>query len=314
MIISASRRTDIPAFYSDWFVNRLNKGFLYVKNPFNANQISNIKLSPEIIECIVFWTKNPKKMLNKLKAIDDFGYKYYFQFTVTSYDESIEKNVPRKKEIINTFKKLSDKIGPDKVIWRYDPIFITDKFNIEYHIKWYEYLAKNLNGYTDRCIISFIDMYKKCERNLKEINVEQADISQKRLLAKEFSNTAHSFNLNIETCAEETEFKEEGINPGKCIDDILISKIINSPLSINKDKTQRQECGCVQSVDIGSYNTCRHGCKYCYANYSRKSVENNCSVHDKYSPLITGNLTGKETIIERKIINNFLKQQTLFSD
>ncbi|WP_218109175.1 DUF1848 family protein, partial [Enterococcus avium] len=148
MIISASRRTDIPAFYSDWFIRRLQEGFLYVRNPFNARQIFKIVLSPDIVECIVFWSKNPAPLLKKLHLIDRMGYKYYFQFTITSYDSSIEKNVPEKKEVIETFVKLSEKIGKHKVIWRYDPIFLTDKFDINYHLKWFEYLASKLSKYT----------------------------------------------------------------------------------------------------------------------------------------------------------------------
>jgi len=314
MIISASRRTDIPAFYSEWFVNRLNEGFLYVKNPFNAYQISKINLSPETIECIVFWTKNPREMIDRINIIDELGYKYYFQFTVTSYDASIEQNVPKKKEILSTFIELSKKIGPEKVIWRYDPILLTDKFNIEYHVKWYEYIASSLKNHTNKCIISFIDMYKKCERNLKDVQVQQVSNSNKIILAKKLSNISDSYNIILETCAEETELQDYGINHGKCIDDFLISKIINSELSVFKDKTQRQECGCITSIDIGSYNTCRHGCKYCYANFSKDSVEKNCSAHDKSSPLLTGEITGKEKITERKLSQICRKQQTLFNN
>lgn len=311
MIISASRRTDIPAFYSDWFIKRLREGFLYVKNPFNAKQISKINLSPDIIECIVFWTKNPSRMMKYLSVINDLGYKYYFQFTVTSYDKSIEVNVPSKNEIIEIFRKLSDQIGPERVIWRYDPILITDKFNFEYHIKWYEYIAKSLNKYTLKCIISFIDLYKKCERNLSQIRLEEIDSATKRLVAKELSEIAHSYDMVVESCAEDIDLMKEGIKHGKCIDDKLISKLINTDISVPKDKFQRKECGCVSSIDIGAYNTCRHGCKYCYANYSRKSVEKNYLNHDKDSPLITSKINGTESITVRKMKSLISPRQRL---
>lgn len=312
MIISASRRTDIPAFYSEWFINRLKDGFLYVKNPFNAHQISKIKLSPDSIECIVFWTKNPKKLLEKLQIINELGYKYYFQFTVTSYDKTIEENVPSKKEIIDTFIELSEKIGRDKVVWRYDPILLTEKFNIDYHIKWFEHIAKNLKNHTNKCIISFIDMYKKCERNLKNINIEAISVEDKKTIARKLSRISYKHGLIIESCAEEIELQNEGISHGKCIDDALISEIIKEKMTIGKDKTQRLECGCVTSIDIGAYNTCRHGCRYCYANYNSKVVKQNFSSHDKQSPLLTGKITGKEKITERKILPFSRKQLELF--
>lgn len=312
MILSVSRRTDIPAFYSEWFVKRLRAGFLYVRNPFNANQVSNITLSPDVIECLVFWSKNPQQIIRKLHEIDELGYKYYFQFTVTSYDSSIEHNVPKKEQIINTFKDLSDNIGPDKVIWRYDPIILTDKFNFEYHAKWYEFLTKQLCNHTKKCVISFIDMYKKCERNLIDVHVKPINVSIKKTLSRSLSEIASSYNLSMESCAENDDLSENGIIAGKCIDDNLISKIISRKLSLDKDKTQRRECGCVASVDIGSYNTCSHGCKYCYANFSKKSVMNNCLAHDINSPLLTGMLTGNEKITERKMVSFSEKQQLLF--
>lgn len=312
MIVSVSRRTDIPAFYSEWFVKRLREGFLYVRNPFNANQVSRINLSPETIECIVFWSKNPERLVRQLHEIDGLGYKYYFQFTVTSYDKSIEVHVPKKEQVISTFKKLADNIGPDKVIWRYDPILLTEKFNSDYHIKWFEYLADKLGQHTRKCVISFIDMYKKCERNLRDVHLKNVDFSLKKSLAKSLSEIAKSHNLLIESCAEEKDLSEINIPHGKCIDDELISTIIGRKIEISKDKTQRKECGCVTSVDLGTYNTCKHGCKYCYANFSPKTVENNCPTHDVNSPLLTGILTGNEKITERKMVSFSQKQQSLF--
>ena len=312
MIISASRRTDIPAHYSDWFVNRLNEGFLYVRNPFNANQVSKITLNPIDVECIVFWTKNPKKLIDKLSEIDRLGYKYYFQFTVTSYDSSIEINIPKKAVIIETFRILSEIVGSERVIWRYDPIFLSDKFNIDYHLRWYEYLSNQLNGFTKKCIISFIDMYKKCERNLKNIKLLQVDETSKNILAKNLSSIAKSNNIIIETCAQTENFESFGIHHGKCVDDNLISSMHNAEISVNKDKNQRLECGCVASIDVGTYNTCKHGCRYCYANYSDKSVENNILNHNIKSPLLVGELTGKEKIIERKVVKHLSRQLSIF--
>lgn len=312
MIISASRRTDIPAFYSEWFINRLKDGYVLVRNPYNANQVSKIILSPDIVDCIVFWTKNPSPFVKQLQEIDRLGHKYYFQFTVTSYDQSIEKEVPSKKTIINIFKELSDEIGSEKILWRYDPILLTKKYNFEYHQKWFKYIAENLCGYTTKCVISFIDMYKKCERNLKELNIETISDDIKKQIAQSLSTTANEFGISVESCAETLLLSDCGVTPGKCIDDILISKIVGERFVVEKDKAQRHECGCVTSLDIGSYNTCRHGCKYCYANYSEKSVKNNCEHHNLHSPLLVGNLSGDEKITERKAESFRPKQRGLF--
>lgn len=313
MIISASRRTDIPAFYSEWFINRLKEGFLYVKNPFNANQISEITLSPDLIECIVFWSKNPKPLINKLKEIDHLGYKYYFQFTITAYDKTIEKNVPSKKEIIKIFIDLSNKIGKGKVIWRYDPIFLSEKFDIAYHLKWFDYLSNKLSHHTEKCIVSFIDMYKKCQNNMKDIELNNFSLIEKHKIAGGLSEIAKEYGITIESCAEDIDLDQVGIKHGKCIDDQLISKINGVKYKVCKDKSQRNECGCVESIDIGTYNTCCHACKYCYATYSQKEVQNNIKRHDIFSPLITGNLTGKEKITKRDIKPLKRRQPDLFS-
>lgn len=313
MIISASRRTDIPAFYHEWMLNRLQAGYVLVRNPFNTKQVSKICLSPDVVDCIVFWTKNPLPLIERLQEIDDLGFKYYFQFTITSYDTSLEKKVPKKKSIIRTFQKLAEKIGKEKVLWRYDPILLTNKFSLEYHEKWFKYIAEKLNGYTNKCIISFIDMYKKCERNLKDIPIDQINDQNKISLSRTFSSIASENGMSIESCAELLLLSNHGVTPGKCIDDKLISEILGQKISVEKDKSQRHECGCVASIDIGSYNTCKHECKYCYANYSKKVVENNYKNHDANSPLLTGNLTGNEKVTERKMVPFRKPQLSLFN-
>lgn len=309
MILSVSRRTDIPAFYSEWFFNRIKAGFVLVKNPFNAEQISRISLSPEIIDCIVFWTKNPRKMLKKLDEIKE--YNYYFQFTLNSYDKTLERNVPAKRYLIDTFIKLSTKIGKDKIIWRYDPIILTDKFTREYHYKWFEYLAKRLSPYTKKCVISFLDLYKKTERNLSNINILPIKENDMFELAERFSKIAFKYKLTLETCSEKIDLSQFNIAHGKCIDDKLISHIAGQKLSIDKDPNQRRVCGCVKSIDIGAYNTCDHNCLYCYANFNRNVVEKNLLKHDRKSPLLFGKLDGDEKIVDRKM-KSYRKGQISF--
>jgi len=299
LILSVSRRTDIPAFYSDWFFNRLKEGYVLVRNPMNYQQVSKIILTPSLIDCIVFWTKDPTNMLVKLDFLTN--YKYYFQITINAYDKIIERNVPSIDEVIEAFKGLSLKIGKEKVIWRYDPIIFTNEMDIEYHCKYFDLIASQLEGSTKRCIISFVDLYKKSERNLKNINTVSFDNKKMLEAAKRLSEIAFKHNIKIETCSELIDLSIVGIEPAKCIDDLLISKIIGQSLRINKDKNQRDVCGCVKSIDIGAYNTCKHGCLYCYANYSDIAVENNILKHDPRSPMLIGNIEPDDKITERKM-------------
>lgn len=311
MIVSISRRTDIPAFYSEWLLNRIRDGYVMVRNPMNAHSISKINLSPQVVDCIVFWTKNPRRIINKLHFFND--YTYYFQFTITPYGQQLEPNLPENAQLINIFKDLSQQIGRKRVVWRYDPIILTSDIDISFHIKQFSDIAKKLEGFTDRCVISFLDLYKKCERNLYGIPLQTPSQHDLRYIAQNLSNIARHFDIQVVTCAEDIDLTEFGIMPGKCIDDKLISEISGRELDIKKDKSQRKECGCVASVDIGSYNTCSHGCLYCYANYNSKLVKRNLSLHDSRSPLLYGEVGTNDKITTRKMISCFTAQQSLFT-
>lgn len=297
MIVSVSRRTDIPAFYSNWFFNRLKDGFVYVINPFNRKQVSKIELNPQTVDCFVFWTKDPYPMMERLDELKNF--KYYFQFTITAYRNDVELCIRKKKEIINTFKALSEKIGKHKVIWRYDPILLSDFYTKEYHYFWFEKFCKELDGYTEKCVISFIDLYKKTQRNTKQLNMINLTEEDMKEIAFEFSNIARKYNIEIETCSEGIDLTEFGVKKGKCIDDRLVSKIIGTHIDVKKDDTQREVCGCVKSVDIGQYNTCKHNCLYCYANFNYDQVKENCKKHIEGSPVLIGSLKGDEKITIR---------------
>lgn len=285
MIISASRRTDIPTYYSEWFFNRIKEQFVLVRNPLNIHQVSKINLSSEVVDCIVFWTKNPKPMLDKLDLLKD--YSYYFQFTLTSYGKDVEENVPLKSnEVIDTFKRLSDIIGRERVIWRYDPIFLSEKYNIEYHVQYFEKLALQLKDYTEKCTISFFDDYPRIRSNVASLNIQPMSYAQKIQIAEFIAKIAHENGLQIDTCAEDIDLSKFDITHARCIDDKLIERIIGCPIIAEKDKNQRLECGCVASIDIGAYDTCQNGCKYCYANHSQKAVKNNVSKFEVLSPLL----------------------------
>ena len=311
MIISASRRSDIPNYYSEWFINRIKEGYLYVRNPINAHQISKISLSPDVVDCIVFWTKNPKNMLNRLCELKD--YQYYFQFTLTGYGKDVEPNLPSKQdEIIPTFIELSKKIGREKVIWRYDPILINSKYSIEYHIKAFTKIAERLHRYTEKVIISFVDLYAKTLRNTRNLDLLQLTKNEMREIAGQLSIIAKSYHLMIESCAEEIDLEDVGVQHGRCIDDKLISKIINCDLKVKKDPNQRSECGCMESIEIGTYNTCLNGCKYCYANYNETKVKNNADIYSKRSPLLCGAI-GKDDIVTERAVQSLRIEQLKFS-
>ena len=302
MIISASRRTDIPTYYSNWFFNRIMNGYVLVRNPINTHQISKIPLNPDVVDGIVFWTKNPIPMLDRFNVLRE--YMYYFQFTLNSYAQDVETHVPNKqKHIIPAFKKLSDMIGPDRVIWRYDPIFLNDTYTPEYHIRYFEKIAKELSPYTKKCAISFIDFYRNTSKNVSDLSLHDFPEEAQKDLAKELAAIAHSYGLLIDTCAEGIELQEYGIGHARCIDDRLLSKLLDCPLDIRKDKSQRLACGCVESIDIGAYDTCRNGCKYCYANYSEKTVCSNFARHIPDSPLLFGEVGPDDKITERKVMS-----------
>lgn len=300
MILSASRRTDIPNYYSGWFYERIKEGFLYVRNPMNFHQISRIDLSPEVVDCIVFWTKNPEPMMDRLDELKD--YKYYFQFTLTGYGHDIEPNVPHKREkMIPIFKELSDMIGNKRVIWRYDPIMFTDTYTMEYHLRAFKQIAEALRGYTKKCVISFVDEYAKNKRSLNVMNVREPNQQELKSFAGKLSEIARDNEMEIAACAENIDLADCGIVHNCCIDKELIEDIIGCRIKADKDKNQREECGCIESVEIGSYNTCRNGCKYCYANDRQEIVERNCGNYNVKSPLLCGELLEGEYAADRKV-------------
>lgn len=297
MIVSVSRRTDIPAFYSEWFFNRIKEGFVYVINPFNRKQISKVELTPETVDLFVFWTKDALPMLKRLDELERFN--YYFQFTITSYRNDVEKAIRRKNDIIKTFKQLSKIIGKDKVIWRYDPILLSGFYTKEYHYKWFEKFCREFSGYTEKCVISFLDTYSKTKRNTKNLGLKEINKNDMHYIAEKFAAIALKYNIKLETCSEEIDFSKYGIKNGKCIDGELISRIIKCPIKVKKDDTQRETCGCIKSIDIGEYNTCKHNCLYCYANFNYNIVEKNYLMHNPESNILVGKLNGDEKITVR---------------
>ena len=301
MIISASRRTDIPAYYSDWFFNRIKEKYVLVRNPMNIRQVSKISLSREVCDGIVFWTKNPLPMMNRLDEISE--YPYYFQFTLNAYDNDIEKRLPSKSDVlIPAFIKLADMIGKERVIWRYDPILFNKKYTPDYHIKYFEMLVQRLCGYTEKCTVSFLDNYRSINKNMKILNVSDISDSEKYDLIGRMAQTAKRYGIYIETCAEAADFTNLGVGKASCIDAERLGKIGGVRLKSQKDKNQRKECGCTESIDIGTYNTCRNGCMYCYANHSDKLICSNVKRYNAMSELLCGEVgkVGGQAVLGRQ--------------
>ncbi|WWR15619.1 DUF1848 domain-containing protein [Lachnospiraceae bacterium JLR.KK008] len=300
MILSASRRTDIPNYYSRWFLNRLREGFLCVRNPWNTRQVSRISLSPEVVDCIVFWTKNPADMIKYLEYLED--YTYYFQFTLTGYGRELEPGLPDKRgELLSTFRTLSEKIGRERVIWRYDPILFDERYTMAYHLKAFERIAGHLADYTERVVISFLDLYAKTRRNLNGFDSAAMTAENMTALAGEMAQIAAGRHLTIESCAEQIDLHSVGIEHGSCIDQKLIERLAGCKLKGRKDKNQRESCRCLESVDVGAYHTCLNGCKYCYANDSDERVRKTISVYDENSPLLCGTIRADDRVLNREV-------------
>ncbi len=300
MILSVSRRTDIPACFPEWFINRLKEGFLYVRNPMNEHQVSKIPIDPQVVDCIVFWTKNAKPMLPYLDELSD--YTYYFQYTITGYDKDVEPNLADKgKVVLPTFLALSRRIGPKRVIWRYDPILFTKRYTPDYHLQAFRQIAQMLHGYTEKCVISFVDIYRKNAKNMAALEKIEMPDSQLGEFAGELAGIARENGMVTATCAEQIDLRKYGIEHNSCIDKKLIEELIGFPLQVKKDPSQRPECGCAVSMEVGSYNTCTNGCIYCYANYSRESVWENNRRYDPKSPMLCDSITDEDKVTERKV-------------
>ncbi len=311
MIISASRRTDIPSYFGEWFLNRLRQGYVFIPNPYNKSRYSKASLNRESVDIIVFWTKNPLPFLKYLPEIDAMGYPYYFQFTLTPYGKATEKNLPHKNKLLETFVNLSQKIGKHRIVWRYDPVIINDIYTVDYHAEKFAYMVNILSKHTDRCIISFVDNYKNVYTRMGKDPAYAMNNENMFAVAKIFSELAKIHNLELYTCSEEIDLEVLGIQQGSCIDRKIIEKILDAPINVLRDKNQRPQCLCVESIDIGTYNCCANGCNYCYALTSELSAFNNMKRHNPKSSVLIGEIPSDAIITERKNVSVIEKQRLL---
>lgn len=305
MIISASRRTDIPAFYSEWFLQRIRAGYFHRVNPFNSRQVSGCSLKAEDVDAICFWTKNPRPLLPSLGELDERGLHYYFQFTLNPYDHCFEPLLPPVDERIATFRALAGRIAAERVIWRYDPVILSSATPVAWHLDQAERLAGLLQRSTTRLMFSFYDYYGKGRRlraALAANGIVLEDITapgntaKLATLVQGFKAIADRYRLQIFTCSEQIDLAAAGIKHGACIDAKLLHTLFGRPVTCARDRHQRPDCGCAASVDMGSYNTCRYRCHYCYANFNQGMIAGNCSRHSVDSPSLLGQPEGPVTI------------------
>ncbi|MBQ5960441.1 MAG: DUF1848 domain-containing protein [Firmicutes bacterium] len=285
MIMNTGQRTDIPAFYAEWFANRLKEGFVCVRNPYDPGQVSRYRLDPSVVDCIGFCTKNPAPMFRYMDLLKDYG-QYWF-VTITPYGRDIEPNVKDKHQLLEDFRTLSDIVGIDSTGWRYDPVFITDKYSPEYHLRAFEKMAAVLEGYTKTVVISFIDLYPKVRRNFPE--AREVAKEQRLSLGREMVKIASAHGMTLKPCAEGSELAQFGADCSGCMKISDYEKAIGKRLNAPKKKGARSECACYLSCDIGAYNTCRHLCRYCYANAEPETVLAQSLLHDPKSPFLIGN-------------------------
>lgn len=302
MILNTGSRTDIPAYYSEWFYNRIRAGHVLVRNPYYPTQVTKYLLSPEVVDIIVFCTKNPVPMLDDLAMLSSFDTLWYV--TITPYGRDVEPYVPPKEQVMDSFRRLSTVVGSRRMSWRYDPVFITEKYSLSYHVEQFGKMAEALSGYTEQCVVSFIDLYEKTRRNFP--TVRAVALQEQEGLISEFSKIAKTNGLQIHLCCENEGLVRENVDADGCMSKAVMESALGCRLDVPKKKPARSECSCLLGADIGAYNTCGHGCLYCYANYDKETVIKNIKMHDATSPLLIGNITEDDVIktAEQKLWKN----------
>ncbi|MFQ9893065.1 MAG: DUF1848 domain-containing protein [Emergencia sp.] len=309
MIINTGNRTDIPAFYSSWFYNRIREGFVLVRNPYNPQQVTRYLLEPETVDCITFCTKNPEPMLSQLSLLDDF--RQYWAVTITPYGTDIEPAVPSAGEVMDAFCALSEKVGKENIAWRYDPIFLTETYTLDFHLRTFEKMAAQLAGFTDSCVISFLDLYDKTKKNFPQGKAVERE--NREVIGREFSQIAKAFDMILRPCGEGEVLAEYGADCTGCQSQAVLEKAVGLPLNVPASAMTRSACSCLLGSDIGAYNTCGHGCRYCYANYDDEVVRQNMSHHDPHSPFLIGGFLDGD-MIKSADQESWIRRQISFDD
>ena len=295
MILNTGQRTDIPAFYSDWFLRRVREGYVLVRNPYDPHLVTRYVIDPSLVDAIAFCTKNPLPMLDHLDELS--AYRMFWFVTITPYGKEIEPHLPDKHRIVEGFQRLSKIVGPEHVAFRYDPIFINEIYPIEKHIRAFERLCTLLEGYTHMAVISFLDLYEKTKRNFPE--GKEPTEEERLIIGEAFARSAHTHGIQPYTCLEGKDLARFGFDCSGCMSKAVIEHVLDLDLSVPSSKASiRTGCTCLIGSDIGAYNSCGHGCRYCYANESQEAVSHTMAQHDPSSPLLIGHLEPEDRIHE----------------
>lgn len=309
MILNTGGRTDTVQYYSEWLLNRFREGYVLSRNPLFPNVINRIELSPDTIDVVVFCSKDYAPILDRLHEISDH-FKCYYHYTITAYDTDIEPNVPSIEQSVETLKQLSAQVGKEKVAWRYDPVLLTEKYTIEKHFETFDYMARELSPYVDRCIFSFVEMYKKLAVNMPELQPISND--NKLLLVKGLGAIAKQYGLYLQTCAAKDDYLQFGVHHSGCMTTEIFSRALGLNFKHQAHKGNRIGCACMESRGLGDYNSCPNGCRYCYANKDHAKAAENYRRHDPKSPLLLGDVLPTDTIkpaVQKSLID---KWGTLF--
>ena len=295
MIINTGGRTDTVQYYTEWLLRRFEEGYVLSRNPLFPNKVTRYELTPDTVDCVVFCSKNYNTILPHLHKITD-RFNTYFHYTITAYGKDIEPGVPSIEESMETLIELSEQVGRQRVAWRYDPVLLTKDYTIERHLETFERMAKILAPHIDRCIFSFVEMYKKLEVNMPElIPLTERD---KDTLARGLGELAGRYGITIQTCGTNGDFTRYGIHSSGCMTLDILGGANGIVFKNRKHKGPRQGCGCIETRDIGAYDTCPNGCKYCYANKNPGAASQNYKLHDPASPLLLGGVGPDDTVIQ----------------
>lgn len=309
MILNTGSRTDIPAYYSEWFFNRISEGFVMTRNPYRPEQVLKYRLDPEVVDVLCFCTKNPEPMLPRLAELERF--RQFWFVTLTPYGRETEPYVPDKDRVAESILRLSAAVGRERVGWRYDPIFISEKYDRDFHISAFERFAAKLSGRVSFCVISFIDLYEKTRRNFPQ--AQEVSRDEQEILTRELAGIGRKYGIPVRTCCENAALAKFGVDVSGCMTKAVLEDAVGCRLNVPRaKKSPRAQCDCLLGADIGMYNTCPHGCVYCYANYDRKTVECNLRRHDVNSPLLIGTLQPGDEIVEVRQESYINSQMSLF--
>lgn len=306
MIINTGGRTDTVQYYTEWLLRRFSEGYVLSRNPMFPSKVNRYELTPDKVDCVVFCSKNYKPILPRLHEITD-RFNTYFYYTITAYGKDIEPNVPSIDESIETLVKLSEIIGIKRIAWRYDPVLLTEKYTIKRHLETFAYMSEKLAPYIDRCIFSFVEMYKKLQYNMPElIPLTENDME---ILASRLGSIAKKYGIAIQTCGTNGDFSEYGIHSSGCMTLDVLGKANGVEFRELKHKGMRQGCHCIESRDIGAYDTCMNGCKYCYANKNPQKAFENYKYHDFASPLLLENVKPDDNVVQG-VQKSYLKKES----